>query len=85
MKNCNFKQNNKPQQNLSPRIKAVPFVAEISVPTEMDFVKIPVTEYTGLVANNALLEAVKRVIAHDPYSNYTILRTMLGMNEKEDK
>lgn len=86
MKNRNFKQNNKPQQNPAPKFKAIPFVAEINVPTEEDFVKIPISEFTGLVANNALLETVKRVIAHDAYGYYTSLRNMLGVTkEKEEK
>lgn len=86
MKNRNFKQNKKPQKNSSPKVNVIPFVAEINIPTESDFVKIPVTVLTGLVANNVLLDAVKRYIAIDRYNYYDTLRTILGMaNEKEEK
>lgn len=86
MKNRNYKQNRKPQKNTRPEYDVIPFAAaEITVPAEEDFVTIPVADYTGLVANNALLEAVKRVIARDPYSYYTSLRILLGVKKEKEE
>lgn len=76
----------KPHQDSKTRFEVIPVMAEVHVPTEADFVKIPVSEFMGLVANNALLETVKRVISQDAYGYYTSLRNMLGVTkEKEEK
>lgn len=85
MKNRNYKQGNKPRKSLIPRVDVIPFAAEINVPTEADFVTLPRTEYMGLVANNALLEAVKRMIEADRYDSYRGMRTILNMPLKEDE
>ena len=78
--------NRKPHQDNKPRFEAIPFMAEVHIPPEEDFVKVPVAEFMGLVANNAMLDAVKRYIAGDPYNNHAVLRIMLGVTkEKEEK
>lgn len=90
MNNNHSKHNHKPQQNNRQRFEVVPVVAEINVPAKEDFVKIPVSEYMGLVANNALLKAAMRLIEQDSntstYINNTTLRSVLGMPAvKEEK
>ena len=89
MNNNHSKHNHKPQENNRHRFEVVPVVAEINVPAKEDFVKIPVSEYMGLVANNAVLEVVKRIILLDSRTAYVrneTLRTVLNMPvEKEEK
>lgn len=82
MKNRNFKKNNKPQQRSISRDISV--AAEINVSPEADFVTLPRTEFMELVANNALLDAVKRIVDDNPYGNMTILRVMLSVNREKE-
>lgn len=68
-----------------PKFDITPIRAEIHIPAEVEMVKIPIDEYAGLVTNSAMLDAVKNVIIHDRYDNYTTLRNILGIEKcKED-
>lgn len=72
--------NQKPRQpERIPILDMLVGSGEIQIPSTEDFVVIPVTEYTGLVANNTLLLAVKRFIEADKYGKHDYLRTVLGM------
>lgn len=84
MKDNHF--NNKhPKNNRQPRVDITPIRAEIHIPAEVETVKIPIDEFARLVTNTAMLDAVKNVIIHDRYDNYTTLRYILGIEKcKED-
>ncbi len=61
-------------------------MAQIDISAEEAFVKVPVDEFIGLVANNTLLDAVKRMIERNPYDRHAELRAVIGMpSAKEDK
>ena len=61
-------------------------MAQIDISAEEAFVKVPVDEFIGLVANNALLDAVKRMIERDPYDRHADMRAVIGMPPaKEDE
>ena len=53
-------------------------LSAVEEPGESD-VTITLDEYTDLVAQRALLDAVKRMIDRDPYTDYTDMRAVLGM------
>ena len=78
MRNHN-EQSRKPCDSSKPVIVHLPdFPADID-----DFVNVPIDEYNGLIANNAILNSVKRLVATDvPYLRETLI-AMLAI-EKDD-
>ena len=79
---------NKNQQRRNDHRFPKPIIAEIKIPSEEDFVKIPVDEYAELVARSTLLDAVKRQIEGDSYDSYIrngVLRQLLDMPKEETK
>ena len=79
------RRNQKPRQpERIPILDMLVGSGEIQIPSAEDFVVIPVTEYTGLVANNTLLMAVKRFIETDKYNQHSALRTVLGMQLNDE-
>ena len=82
--NCNHQHKNCQGSCGAKRLPQIT-MAQIDISDEAGFVKIPIGEFARLVANNALLDAVKRMIERDPYDRHADMRAVLGMQPaKED-
>ncbi len=96
-KQKNAHKNQQPRNPQQPKRDVIPIPKPVrmevhlpEIPSEDDFVTIPVDEYTELVSAYAILDAVIRVVKLDSGSAYVrnnTLRAVIGMppEEKHDE
>lgn len=96
-KQKNIHKNQQPRNPQQPKHDILPIPKPVrmevhlpEIPSEDDFVTIPVDEYTELVSAYAILDAVIRVVKLDSCGSYIkneLLRAVIGMppEEKHDE